>query len=178
MWRRPGTLYIPVWEEVVSKWKVNCFILPKMSKSRRCIKVKRCAITLFSLLPTLSQMPLSAADNQLAAVYDNGQPISRQSSAGLMASIWAPRPQHSETTWPKTLDSFSRVADKGAQQLSPLEAKNIAFQQSMMAREEFFAQVPPGTQNFPTRDVGAIGDGRKKNSPDYEDSVCAFYLAF
>jgi hypothetical protein len=121
-------------------------------------------------------MTLSAADNQLAATtYDNNQPISRQSSAGLMASIWAPRPQHSETTWPKTLDSFSRVAEKGVHQV---DAKNIAFQQPLIAREDIFGPVRQGTQRFSTRDVGAIGDGRKKNSPDYEDSVCAFLLDF
>jgi pumilio RNA-binding family len=120
-------------------------------------------------------MSLSATDNQLtAAVYDHGQPISRQSSAGLMASIWAPRPQHSEGTWPKTL---GWVAEKDPQQLCPLEA-NIAFQQSLMSREDIFGTVPPGTQKFSTRNVGAIGDGRKKNSPDYEDSVCAFLLGF
>jgi len=132
-------------------------------------------ISPFFSTPNCLSMSLSAADNQLAAVYDNGQPISRQSSAGLMASIWAPRPQHSEASWPKTLDSFSRVADKDLQQLSSLEAKHIAFQQ---AREEIFGPVPPGTQKFQTRDVGAIGDGRKKNSPDYENSVCAFLLGF
>ena len=146
-------------------------------KSRSCIKVKRCAVPLFSLPPSLIQMSLSA-DNQLAAVYDNGQPIPRRSSAGLMASIWAPRPQQSEATWPRTLDSFSRVAEKDFQQRSPLEAKNMAFQQPLMAREEIFGPVLPGSQKFLTRDVGAIGDGRKKNSPDHEDSVCAFLLGF
>jgi pumilio RNA-binding family len=121
-------------------------------------------------------MTLSATDNQLAAIYDNTPPVSRQSSAGLMASIWAPRPQHSETTWPKTLDCFSRVVEKDVQHL-PLDAKNMAFQQPLVARE-VFGPFPQGAQKFPTRDVGAIGDGRKKNSPDYEDSVCAFLLGF
>ena len=46
---------IPVWKEVVCKWKMMCFILPKLSNYRRCIKVKRCAAPLFSLLPTSSQ---------------------------------------------------------------------------------------------------------------------------
>lgn len=124
-------------------------------------------------------MAFSAADNQLAAaIYDNSQPISRQRSAGLMASIWAPRPQLSETTWPKALDSFSRVADKDLQQVPLFDARNVAFHQPLIAREEIFGPVPQGTQKFPARDVGAIGDGRKKNSSDYEDSVCAFLLGF
>lgn len=144
------------------------------SKSRRCIKRKRYVLSLFSLLPPLSQMTLSAADNQLApSVYDNSPPMSREGS-GLMASIWAPRPQHCETTWPKTLDSFSRVVEKDVQQICPLDTKNIAFQQPLIAREEMFG----GTQKFLSRDVGAIGDGRKKNSPGYEDSVCMFSLGF
>ncbi|KAG6919874.1 hypothetical protein DXG01_015582 [Tephrocybe rancida] len=60
----------------------------------------------------------------------------------LSASIWAPQPQPSETTWPKTLDALQHYA--------PVPAP--------VRREDVFGPVPPMPR-------GVIGDGRKRSPP-------------
>ncbi|KAF9478901.1 ARM repeat-containing protein [Pholiota conissans] len=98
--------------------------------------------------------------------YDPNPPRSRQSS-GLLGSIWAPQPQPSDTTWPRTLDSFSRVAEKESEPA----ARNGTLQQHIVSREDVFGPPqPPQNQRTSGREIGAIGDGRKKNSPDYGDT--------
>ncbi|KAF8971874.1 armadillo-type protein [Flammula alnicola] len=98
--------------------------------------------------------------------YDPNPPRSRQSS-GLLGSIWAPQPQPSETTWPRALDSFSRVAERDAEQFYRSDARDAALQ-PIISREDVFGSTHPPQKV--TREIGAIGDGRKKNSPDYEDT--------
>lgn len=84
---------------------------------------------------------------------------------GTAASIWAPQPQPSESTWPQTLDSFSRVAERefGG------HGRGDQSRYPVVRREDVFGPVPP------LRDVGAIGDGRKKNSPEFDDGVSPCY---
>lgn len=94
---------------------------------------------------------MHAADNPQFFPYDRRQPL------GTAASIWAPQPQPSDTTWPRTLDSFSRVAER--------ELDRQARPQPLVRREDVFGSEPR------SRDIGAIGDGRKKNSPGFEDVV-------
>lgn len=91
-------------------------------------------------------------------------PRSRQ-PLGTAASIWAPQPQPSEATWPKTLDSFSRVAEREFDLKNRFQAETPAVR-----REDVFGPVPAARP----KDVGAIGDGRKKNSPGFDDTVKGF----
>src|SRR5271168_3098649 len=58
--------------------------------------------TPFMVHPSDSQQHLT--------VYDPIPPHSRQPT-GILGSIWAPQPRPSDTTWPKALDTFSRVTD-------------------------------------------------------------------
>lgn len=68
-------------------------------------------------------------------------------SRSLNASIWAPQPQPNES-WPRTIASFSRAAEDDKQ-------KN--------------AFGPVGfIGSCHKKDIGAIGDGRRKNSSDME----------
>ena len=106
---------------------------------------------------------MHSSDNARAISPD--PPRSRQ-ALGVAASIWAPQPQPSDTTWPRTLDSFSRVAEREFDLRSRLEP--------VLRREDVFGPVPSAPSR--SRDVGAIGDGRKKNSPVFDDSVSCFYL--
>ena len=108
---------------------------------------------------------------------DPNQPRSRQPS-GLLGSIWAPQPQPSETTWPRTLDSFSRVAERETDQNVLQDARNATLQYIINREDVFGPPQPPQTQKPSAREIGAIGDGRKKNSPEYGDSVSLFSLAF
>ncbi|KAF5385368.1 hypothetical protein D9615_000926 [Tricholomella constricta] len=92
------------------------------------------------------------------ALYDPSPP--RRQQATLAASIWAPQPQPSEATWPKTLDSFSRVAEQREFDMR---------EPAIVRREDVFGPVPTQVSVKP-KDIGAIGDGRKKNSPDFDDT--------
>jgi len=114
------------------------------------------------LPPPLSPSHMSfTSDNPPFLPFDGDQslPRSRQLSA---SSIWAPQPQPSEATWPKAFDSFSRVVDH------PDLRHSTSFP---ITREDVFG--PVGFQDGPRkRDVGAIGEGRKKASPEFENNVC------
>ncbi|KAG5651172.1 hypothetical protein H0H81_009615 [Sphagnurus paluster] len=95
------------------------------------------------------------------AAYDPNP--SRRQQATLAASIWAPQPQPSDTTWPQTLDSFSRVAEQ--------EDDRDQHTGNIIRREDVFGPVPTSIGMPPKlKDVGAIGDGRKKGSPEFEDT--------
>ncbi|KAF8633565.1 hypothetical protein AX15_001363 [Amanita polypyramis BW_CC] len=109
----------------------------------------------------------SSDNTQYLSLYDNSPPRSRQ-PCGISASIWAPQPQPSDNTWPKTLDSFSRVVERDAEVFQSQETKNpIGI--PLISREDVFG--PSGNLNSARpKDVGAIGDGRKKNSPDFDSS--------
>ena len=102
---------------------------------------------------------------QYLSLYNSSPPRSRRPS-GISASIWAPQPQPSDITWPKTLDSFSRVVERDSENFQPLEAKNVP----LISREDIFGPSE-NPNNARPKDVGAIGDGRKKNSPDFDSSV-------
>ena len=103
---------------------------------------------------------------QYLSAYDPIPPRSRQSS-GLLSSIWAPQPQPSDKAWPKTLDNFSRAAELQSDLYPLFEAPNPTLQ-PVVSREDVF-----GPTQKTTREIGAIGDGRKKNSPD---TVCVAFL--
>ncbi|KAH0582000.1 hypothetical protein H2248_011660 [Termitomyces sp. 'cryptogamus'] len=100
------------------------------------------------------------------ALYEPSAPVHRQ-PATLAASIWAPQPQPSETTWPKTLDSFSRVAE----QHDPVST-NIVYDPNSapVRREDVFGPVPSQVR-APKEPFGAIGDGRKKSPSEFNDDT-------
>ncbi|KAF8911768.1 armadillo-type protein [Mucidula mucida] len=84
-------------------------------------------------------------------------------------SIWAPQPQPSESTWPKALDSFSRVAEHDQN----FRAMHQHYQQQpVITREDVFGPVQTTTDVYGPPKIGAIGDGRKRNSPsgDFDDT--------
>jgi len=107
-------------------------------------------------------------DSQQFLVYDPNYPPQRsRQPSGLLGSIWAPQPQPSGTTWPSTLETFSREAEQYAR----FDTKNPPQQMSVITREDVFGPGDGRGALKASRDIGAIGDGRKKNSPDYENSV-------
>ncbi|KAI0713113.1 ARM repeat-containing protein [Cerioporus squamosus] len=92
-------------------------------------------------------------------------PSSRTSAA----SIWAPQPQPSDTAWMKAIDSFSRSSFSGAP--APLGMRPPAHRSSSYPTPQNNEDVfgPVGFDVRRRRDVGAIGDGRKKLSPTYDE---------
>ena len=129
------------------------------------------------LLTTTISLPMAHPTDpqQFLSPYDPAPPRVRQSS-GLLGSIWAPQPQPSDSTWPRTLDSFSRVAEKVADQCPRPDPRNGGLR-PIISREDVFGPSPRPSQRN-SREIGAIGDGRTKNSPDYEDTVCASFCLF
>ncbi|GLB43736.1 putative pumilio-family RNA binding repeat [Lyophyllum shimeji] len=123
-------------------------------------------------------------NGQFLPLYDPSPPPAppasaqrRQQPATLAASIWAPQPQPSEATWPKTLDSFSRVAEQQREFDSFDTFEGTPRQQqdreAVVRREDVFGPVPTQVQqqhHQKVRDVGAIGDGRRKGSPGFDDT--------
>ncbi|EGO31275.1 hypothetical protein SERLADRAFT_412664 [Serpula lacrymans var. lacrymans S7.9] len=101
----------------------------------------------------------------LPYIKDHSPPRSRQTSA---SSIWAPKPQPLEMTWPKAIDSFSRDAEREPQQ--PARPRNSSASHAPLGgSEDVFG--PVGLVGIPRKkDIGAIGDGRKKSSPEFDDS--------
>jgi len=83
-------------------------------------------------------------------------------------SIWAPKQQETEPAWPPILDGHAYKDEK-----SPTAANS---QQNRLATlrsghsEDVFGLV--GIVSSPSKkDIGAIGDGRKRQSPKFDDSV-------
>lgn len=97
---------------------------------------------------------------------DPHPPRSRQ----LSASIWAPQSTQPETSWPKAPDNVSRGVQHERRPAPQLHRAPYF----PITREDVFG--PIGSQNARQMGVGAIGEGRKKNSPTLEDSVRVFSL--
>ena len=114
-------------------------------------------------------MVYQSDSQQYLSAYGPAPPRVRQPS-GLLGSIWAPQPQQSGTTWPRALESFSRAAELQSD-LYPLREPRNPTVQPIVSRDDLF-----GPLQETTREIGAIGDGRKKNSPDGDDKVCSPFL--
>ena len=85
-------------------------------------------------------------------------------------SIWAPKQQETKPAWPPVLDGYACQGEN-----SPVAAN---FQQNRLSilREDVFG--PVGIVSSPSKkDVGAIGDGRKRQSPKFDDAV-GFFIFF
>ncbi|KIK66678.1 hypothetical protein GYMLUDRAFT_909956 [Collybiopsis luxurians FD-317 M1] len=100
----------------------------------------------------------------IAAFDDQPLSRSRQSGSGSLASIWAPQPQPSDTTWPKALDSFSRAVDPELTIKRP-DLQHHSSMPGPVTSEDVFG---PTLFKEAATSVGAIGDGRKKVTPDFE----------
>lgn len=110
----------------------------------------------------------SNAQSFVPFANDYSPPRSR-TTAG---SIWAPQPQPLESAWPNAIDNFSRDVEKAAlatnRPQNGLQGFNPTF-----ASEDVFG--PVGLVGPPRkRDIGAIGDGRKRQSPEFEDNASLF----
>ncbi|KAG6818262.1 hypothetical protein H0H93_006430, partial [Arthromyces matolae] len=97
--------------------------------------------------------------NDFADIFE--QPSVHRNPAPLSASIWAPQPQPSETTWPKTIDTFSRAVEHQQQQRDRGPTINS---EPPVRREDVFGPVP-------ATNIGAIGDGRRKTPPEFPDDA-------
>lgn len=107
---------------------------------------------------------MQPVDNQQSflPLYDQKQARSRPES-GISASIWAPQPLPSDSSWPKAMDSFVRIGDRD---------RDIQFQQNFAetrtplvgpTREDVFGPADK-------RQIGAIGDGRRRSSPGIDSA--------
>lgn len=86
-------------------------------------------------------------------------------SRGTSSSIWAPQPQPSETAWSKAIDSFTRVNPNGIS--TRPDARRASSFPSVHGNEDVFG--PVGLNGHLRKNVGAIGDGRKKGSPTFDE---------
>lgn len=94
---------------------------------------------------------------------DNYNPPRSRTTA---ASIWAPQPHQLDSTWPNAIDSFSRDAENAA--FRP--QRGLRGFNPMFGSEDVFG--PVGLVGPPRkRDIGAIGDGRKRQSPELDDDA-------
>ena len=131
------------------------------------IKDLSVAISLFPC-PThhpLSQRAMQSTTNPqsfLPFADDYNPPRSRTTAA----SIWAPQPQQVDSTWPNAIESFSQDAEKAAfRPQRGFRGFNPSF-----GNEDVFG--PLGLVGPPRkRDIGAIGDGRKMQSPELDDDA-------
>jgi pumilio RNA-binding family len=104
----------------------------------------------------------TSAQSFLPFADDYNPPRSRTTAA----SIWAPQPQQFDSTWPNAIDTFSRDAEKAA--FRP--QRGFRGFNPMFGSEDVFG--PVGLVGPPRkRDIGAIGDGRKRQSPELDDDA-------
>lgn len=102
------------------------------------------------------------------------EPMRRPSVApGLSSSIWAPQPQPSDTAWSNAIASFGKTNDDAPKDSARPDFKRASSHPSGRNGEDVFG--PVGHLGSQKRDVGAIGDGRKKSYPDYDAMVSPRY---
>ena len=113
-----------------------------------------------------------SAAQQLGSLFET-MPAQRQPAPapGLSASIWAPQPQPSESAWSQAIDSINRgVPENYASRLMRPEMRRASSHPTGHYPEDVF-----GTGGLlgelRRKDVGAIGDGRKKTPPDFDPIV-------
>ena len=98
------------------------------------------------------------------------------SSRSSAASIWAPQPQPSDNTWTKAIDTFSRSNFVDGLGIRPAPHRSSSYP-APHGIEDVFGPVGLDGQRR-RRDVGAIGDGRKKQSPTLDDRVSRLYAHY
>lgn len=87
-------------------------------------------------------------------------------SRGLSSSIWAPQPHPTEASWQQAITSFSQSAEEEKVRGKPDDklGPTLDRDEDVFGPIDFF-------QADHKKDVGAIGDGRKKSSPDAVNNV-------
>ncbi|KAI0308339.1 ARM repeat-containing protein [Multifurca ochricompacta] len=85
-------------------------------------------------------------------------------SRSLSSSIWAPQPHPTEASWQQAITSFSQNAEEDKARVRPDDRRGPTFGES--ARDEDVFGPIDFLRVDHKKDVGAIGDGRKKASPD------------
>ncbi|KAI9507818.1 ARM repeat-containing protein [Russula earlei] len=83
-------------------------------------------------------------------------------SRSLSSSIWAPQPHPTEVSWQQAITSFSQSADEEKVRPKLDDKRGGPFAAS---DEDVFGPMDLFRVDH-RKDVGAIGDGRKKTSPD------------
>lgn len=91
-------------------------------------------------------------------------------SRHIASSIWAPQPQPSDTTWSKAIDSITRAESGLTIDTSRPEIRHQPPPPAGRGGEDVFGPVDTFGLSR-KKDVGAIGDGRKKNASDFESIV-------
>lgn len=125
--------------------------------------------------PTIAiarNMHAATAVSQSFAPFSDGASLSRQPAPapGLSASIWAPQPQPSDTTWFRAIDTMSRApGDCGSGFMRP-EFRRASSHPAGKNGEDVFGPVGI-VGNMSKKDVGTIGDRRKKTPPDFDHVV-------
>ncbi|KAI6012746.1 ARM repeat-containing protein [Pisolithus orientalis] len=97
---------------------------------------------------------------------DYYDPPHARTSAG---SIWAPKQQETESVWPPRLDGFSGSGENLSIPANALHDRFRVFGGATGHSKDMFG--PAGIVSPPRKkDIGAIGDGRKRKSPEFEDN--------
>lgn len=117
---------------------------------------------------SLASMDPPAAPRPFDPFFDVPLPNDRS----VHSSIWAPQPQPSETAWSKAIDSFTHV-DSNGHPVRPDPRRASSFPSN--CEDVFGAHA---TDPRMRKNVGAIGDGRKKDSPSLEQTVRCQYAAY
>ncbi|KAI0248380.1 armadillo-type protein [Lactifluus subvellereus] len=85
-------------------------------------------------------------------------------SRGLSSSIWAPQPHPTEASWQQAITSFSQSAEEEKVTVKP-DNRRGPPPRAPVRDEDVFGPIDFLRADH-KKDVGAIGDGRKKTSPD------------
>ncbi len=93
-------------------------------------------------------------------------------SRGLSSSIWAPQPHPTEVSWQKAITSFSQSAEDKSR-MRPDDKRGPAFT-AQDRNEDVFGPIDFLCADN-KKDVGAIGDGRKRASPDTVNNVNSIF---
>ncbi|KAI0095171.1 armadillo-type protein [Irpex rosettiformis] len=110
-------------------------------------------------------MNTHTASQSFVPLFESG----RRPPPGLSSSIWAPQPQPSDTTWSKAIESISRVHEDHLKEPARPEFRRALSNPTNRNCEDLFdavGLVSTGSQD--KRAIGAIGDGRKRSTPDYD----------
>lgn len=89
-------------------------------------------------------------------------------SRGLSSSIWAPQPHPTEVSWQQAITSFSQSAEEDKVTVKPDSRRGPS--RAPERDEDVFGPIDFLRADH-RKDVGAIGDGRKKTSPDAVNKV-------
>jgi hypothetical protein len=90
-------------------------------------------------------------------------------SRGLSSSIWAPQPLPTDASWQQAITSFSQSAEEDKGTVKPDNRRGPTFR-APDRDEDVFGPIDFLRADH-KKDVGAIGDGRKKTSPDAVNNV-------